>query len=54
MQRMIIEELAKIRDALGGSYDRARYEEARELFELVALADDFSDFLTLAAYERLP
>jgi len=54
VQRMIIEELAKIRDALGGSYDRARYEEARELFELVALSDDFIDFLTLAAYERLP
>jgi malate synthase len=28
--------------------------EAREVFEQVALSDDFVEFLTLAAYERLP
>jgi len=28
-------------------------EDARALFELVALADDFPEFLTLPAYERL-
>ena len=28
-------------------------EEARALFEQVALADDFVEFLTLPAYERL-
>jgi malate synthase len=30
------------------------YEEAAELFRQVALADDFVEFLTLPAYERLP
>jgi hypothetical protein len=28
--------------------------EAREVFEQVALADEFVEFLTLAAYDRLP
>jgi malate synthase len=32
--------------------DEAR--EAQEVFEQVALSDEFVDFLTLAAYERLP
>ena len=31
-----------------------RLDEARALFEQVALADDFPEFLTLPAYERLP
>ena len=30
------------------------YEEAAELFDEVALSDDFVEFLTLPAYERLP
>ena len=30
-----------------------RFEEARVLFEQVALADDFVDFLTLPAYETV-
>jgi malate synthase len=29
------------------------YREARSLFEQLALADDFAEFLTLPAYERL-
>ena len=29
------------------------YDEARELFEQVALGDEFVEFLTLPAYERL-
>jgi malate synthase len=36
-------------DRLGGGY-----EEAAEIFEQVALADDFVEFLTVPAYERLP
>ena len=28
--------------------------EAREVFEQVALTDEFVEFLTLAAYDRLP
>jgi malate synthase len=48
------EELAKIKDTVGAErYESGRYAEARELFEQVALADDFVEFLTLPAYERL-
>jgi malate synthase len=49
------EELAKVKESIGEeAYAGGRYDEARELFESVALADDFVDFLTLPAYERLP
>lgn len=48
------EELAKIRGAVGDDiFERGRYAEARELFDQVALADDFIEFLTLPAYQRL-
>jgi malate synthase len=45
------EELAGVRAALGDeAWAAARFDDARELFERVALADDFADFLTVAAY----
>jgi len=48
------EELEKVRAAIGAEvYDGGEFEQARELFEQVALADDFVEFLTLPAYERL-
>ncbi|MGH2353385.1 MAG: malate synthase A, partial [Chloroflexota bacterium] len=48
------EELEKIRKALGEqNYARGRFEEATRLFEQVALAADFAEFLTLPAYEVL-
>jgi malate synthase len=48
------EELEKIKAAVGEeAYAKGRYDEARELFEQVALADEFVEFLTLPAYERL-
>jgi malate synthase len=48
------EELAKIRASVGDErFEAGRYAEARELFEQVALADDFEEFLTVPAYARL-
>jgi malate synthase len=48
------EECDKIRAEIGhDAYDRYRFDEARQLFEAVALADDFPDFLTLPAYDML-
>jgi malate synthase len=47
--RLEDEELAKIRT----EQSAGRYEEARKLFERVALSDDFPDFLTTAAYESI-
>ncbi len=54
VRQLLDEELAKVRAAVGDeAYYGGRYAEARELFEQVALADDFAEFLTLPAYERL-
>jgi len=48
------EELAKIREALGEqAWAGGRFDDARKLFERVALADDFADFLTTAAYDSI-
>jgi malate synthase len=54
VERMIDEELVKIRDMAGDSFDAARYGQAVALLVEVALADSFAEFLTLPAYERMP
>jgi len=51
VRTVIEEELATIRGALGEQvYHEGRWDQARSVFEQVALADDFVDFLTLPAY----
>jgi malate synthase len=47
------DELARLRESLGADYDTSRLEEARRLFEEVALGDELVEFLTLPGYERL-
>ncbi len=48
------EEMAKIRDDVGDeTWQKGRPDETREIFERVALGDDFPDFLTLPAYEYI-
>jgi malate synthase len=54
VERIIREELGKITEQAGAAFDAARYEEAVALFKEVALADDYVEFLTLPAYERMP
>ena len=54
VERMIDEELVKIREPAGDGFDAARYGQAVALFTEVALADSFAEFLTLPAYERMP
>jgi malate synthase len=54
VERMIDEELGKIRGLSSGSFSTARYGQAVALFTEVALADSFTEFLTLPAYERMP
>ncbi len=54
VEEIIAGELALIRAQLGDGYNEARYEEATALFKDVALADDYAEFLTLPAYERMP
>jgi malate synthase len=49
------EELAKIREQVGEEFYRTqgRAEESRGIFEQVALADDYHDFLTTIAYDHI-
>jgi malate synthase len=48
------EELQKIRESLGERvYGQYRFKEATDLFERVALSQDFPEFLTLPAYELI-
>ena len=54
VEQVIVEELDKIGVQQGAAYDEGQYEQARSLFTEVALADDYVDFLTLPAYERMP
>jgi malate synthase len=54
VQRVIAEELANIREMYGAAFDPARFAEAEALFKEVALADDYAEFLTIPAYERMP
>jgi malate synthase len=53
--RTVLDEvLAAVRDEVGAdAYAGGRFEQAREIFERVALGDDFVDFLTLPAYETV-
>ncbi len=49
------EELDKVRQQVGDEffYHQGRPKESRELFERVALSDEFIEFLTLPAYDHL-
>jgi malate synthase len=52
---VVDEELAAIRAALGDQqFERSHFDEARRVFEQVALADEYVDFLTYPAYDLLP
>ena len=54
VERLIDEELATIREQAGERFDAERYGQAVALFTEVALADNFAEFLTVPAYERMP
>ncbi|MGI9648297.1 MAG: malate synthase A [Acidimicrobiia bacterium] len=54
VQAITDEEMTSIRDEIGeGPFSSGRWVDARRLFERVALADDFEDFLTIPAYAAL-
>ena len=56
MREIEDEELERIRAEIGDDewFEReGRPEQSRELFEQVALADEFVEFLTLPAYDYL-
>jgi malate synthase len=45
--------MADIQAEAGDAFEKGRWSDAREVFEQVALADEFVDFLTLPAYALL-
>jgi malate synthase len=54
VRSVIDEEMARLRVEFGDEvFERSRADEARELFEEVALGEELAEFLTIPAYERL-
>ncbi|MFP6746632.1 MAG: malate synthase A [Alphaproteobacteria bacterium] len=54
VREAMAEELDKIREEVGGEvFDDGKYAEAGELFLRMVTEDEFQDFLTLPAYERI-
>jgi malate synthase len=54
VERLLEEELARIKDTVGQErYGGGRYGEAAALLRELVLADAFTEFLTLPAYERV-
>jgi len=54
VERLIEEEVAAIRESVGDdAFGNGTWQDARALFTDMALADEYEDFLTLPAYERM-
>jgi malate synthase len=54
VERITDEEMKAIAEARGDSFSSGRWDDARALFLEMAVSDEYSDFLTLPAYERMP
>jgi malate synthase len=54
VRRLVDEEAATIRELVGSdAWAAGEYDAARRVFEEVALAEDFVEFLTLPAYDLI-
>ena len=54
IRRLLDEEMARIRKSVGEArFGAGRFEEAAALFRDLVLAEEFAEFLTLPAYERV-
>ena len=54
VDQVIAEELQALRATIGDqAYAAARMDDATAIYRQLALSEDFADFLTLPAYERL-
>ncbi len=54
VERLIEDEMGAIREKAGDAFATGRWDDARSLFTEMALAEEFEDFLTIPAYERMP
>jgi malate synthase len=50
VRRLLEEEVTAVAAARGSAFDETNFSIARDLFETVALADSYADFLTVPAY----
>jgi malate synthase len=54
VKRLLDEEMAKVEAEVGAeTFGAGKYREAADLFYEMSVADEFADFLTLPAYERV-
>ncbi|NPC94655.1 malate synthase A [Bacillus sp. WMMC1349] len=54
IKTMIDEEMQNITNEIGATqFQNGRFEEARELLEQLVFTDQFADFLTISAYDKL-
>jgi len=53
VQKMIPEEIAKIKESFGDAYDEKRMNQAKDLFISLVIENEFEEFLTLRAYDQL-
>jgi malate synthase len=54
VREVLEQEMAKIHEDVGDeTWEKGRPDETREIFERVALGEEFPDFLTLVAYDYL-
>jgi malate synthase len=55
VEKLIEEEMQRIRDEVGKeAFGKGRWDDARSTYTEMALSDDYAEFLTLPAYERMP
>ncbi len=55
VEGMIAEEMERAEAELGAeAFAQGRWQDARSLYTEMALSEDYADFLTLPAYERMP
>jgi malate synthase len=55
VEQMVDAEMDRIREQVGEeAFSQGRWQDARATFTEMALADEYPDFLTLPAYERMP
>ena len=54
VERLIEEEMTRIRAEARDAFADGRWDDARALYTEMALSEEYVDFLTLPAYERMP
>jgi malate synthase len=54
VEQLVDEEMQHIKEKVGDRFSKGRWDDARSTFTETAVSDEYVDFLTLPAYERMP